>query len=172
MPFCSACGKRARLDVVVVDQLRCFFVRQVLQRFGNLHLLELAPAAAHLLEHPLDLRREVFHSGGRHDLHLRRGDGHFDFDVLVVEAPFAEHLAEFLPRRRIGGLHVVEVHFARRRQQHVEHAFLGRVRRAIANHPRLGLARLLHRHFDEVAHDRVHVAADVADLGELRRLPP
>ena len=43
------------------------------------------------------------------------------------------------------GLHVVEVHFARRRQQHVEHALLGGVRGAVAHLARLGLARLLDR---------------------------
>ncbi len=96
--------------------------------------------------------------------------GNLDLDVLVVELPLAQHLAEFLARRRIGRLHVAEVHFARRRQQHVEHALLGGVGGAVADLARFGLARLLDRHFDQVAHDRVDVAADIADLGELRRL--
>ena len=93
-----------------------------------------------------------------------------DLDLLVVELALAQHLAEFLPRRRIGRLHVVEVHFARRRQQHVEQALLGGVGGAVAHLARLGLARLLDRGLDQVADDRVDVAADVAHLGELGRL--
>ena len=93
-----------------------------------------------------------------------------DLDLLVVELALAQHLAEFLPRRRVGRLHVVEAHLARRRQQHVEDALLGGVGGAVAHLARLRLAHLLDRDLDQVADDRVDVAADVADLGELGRL--
>jgi hypothetical protein len=66
-------------------------------------------------------------------------------------------------RSRIGRLHVLEVHFARRRQRRIEHALLGSVRGAIANLARFRLARLLDRRLGEIADDRVDVAADVAD---------
>ena len=67
-------------------------------------------------------------------------------------------------------LHVVEVDFARRRQQHVEQPLLGGVGRPIAHLARFGFARLLQRRLDQVADDRVDVAADVAHFGELGRL--
>jgi hypothetical protein len=59
---------------------------------------------------------------------------------------------------------------ARARHDHLEDALLGGVlgARALALHR--GLALLLDRHVDQVAHDRVDVLADVADLGELGRL--
>jgi hypothetical protein len=62
------------------------------------------------------------------------------------------------------------VDLARRRQQHVEQALLGGIGRAVAHLARLGFARLLQRGLHEIADDRVDIAADVAHLGELRRL--
>ena len=60
---------------------------------------------------------------------------------------------------------------ARRRQQHVEDALLGAGPRPGARTLRVALlARLLDRGLDQIAHDRVDVAPDVADLGELGRL--
>ena len=170
MPFCSTAASARAL---ISSSFRSFAASSsvsAFMRFGDRHLPELAPRAAHLLEHPLQLARELLHAGRRHDLHLRREQRHLDLDLLVVEASLAQHLAEFLPRRRVGRLHVVEAHLARRRQEHVEHALLGRVGGAVAHLARLGLARLLDRRFREVAHDRVDVAADVAHLGELGRL--
>ncbi len=162
--------ERLGLELVVVDQLAGFLVDQRLQRLADIHFLQLALAARHLLEHALDLAGQVFHARGRENLHLRRHRRELDLDLLVVELAFAQHLAEFLARGRIGRLHVVEVHFARRRQQRIEHALLGGVGGAVANLARFGLARLLDRRLGEVADDRVDVAADVADFGELGRL--
>ena len=51
--------------------------------------------------------------------------------------------------------------------QHVENALLRRILRARAHAPRRLLARLLHADLDQIPHDGVDVAADVADLGEL-----
>ena len=105
--------------------------------------------------------------GRREDFHLRGHGRDLDVDLLVVERAFAQHLAEFLPGGGIGRLHVVEVDLARRRQQRVEHALLRRLRGAIAHLARLEFARLLDRGLGEVADDRVDVATDVADFGEL-----
>ena len=94
---------------------------------------------------------------------------HLDVDLLVVELAFAQLLAELLAR---GAVLSAQCPISRRRrQQHVEDALLGRVLRARAHAlaHRL-LARLLDADLDQVAHDRVDVAADVADLGELGRL--
>ena len=170
MPFCSTAVSALRLDLVVVDELRRLLVGQRLHRLRDGHLAQLAPRAAHLLEHALELARQILHARRRHDLHLRRQQRHLDLDLLVVELALAQHLAEFLARGRVGRLHVVEIHLARRRQQHVEDALLGRVGGAVAHLARLRFARLLDRRLDQVADDRVDVAADVAHLGELGRL--
>ena len=59
---------------------------------------------------------------------------------------------------------------ARRRQQHVQHAVLGGIHRPVAHAAHGRLAAVLDGDLDQVAHDGIHVAADIADLGELRRL--
>ena len=78
-------GERFRFEVVVVDELRCFLLDQRFHRVADLHALDLAPPARHLLEHALDLAGEVLHAGRREDFHLRRQDRDLDFDFLVVE---------------------------------------------------------------------------------------
>jgi FXSXX-COOH protein len=55
-------------------------------------------------------------------------------------------------------------------QQRVEQPVFRGIRGAIGDARHRVLALQLHGHVDEVAHDRVDVAADIADLGELRRL--
>jgi hypothetical protein len=163
-------GQRLGLDVVLVQEPRGLLVGELLHRFGHGHLAQLLAARAHLLEHALDLARQLLHARRRHDLHLLRHHGDLDLDLAVVEDTLAQHLAEFLARSRVGGLEVREVDLARRRQEHVEQALLGVVGRAVAHLSRLGFAGVLHRDLDQVADDRVDVAADVAHLGELGRL--
>ncbi len=51
--------------------------------------------------------------------------------------------------------------------QHVQNALLGRVFGAHAHLLHVLLARLLHGHLDQVAHDGVHILAHIAHLGEL-----
>ena len=65
--------------------------------------------------------------------------------------------------------------FARRRaggrpDQRVEHAFLGGQMRLGLDLLALVLARQIDRDLDQVAHDLLDIAADIADLGEFRRL--
>ena len=57
----------------------------------------------------------------------------------------------------------------RRRQQQIEQPLLGRLPRLLAHLDLALLAHHLHGDLDEIAHHRLDVAADVADLGELRR---
>ena len=57
----------------------------------------------------------------------------------------------------------------RPRQQRIEHALLGGVHRAMAHLLHFFLARHLHRDVHQILDDGVDLAADVADLGELRR---
>ncbi len=170
MPFCSAAASAFDLMSSSLMSFAASSSVSVPHRLGDRHLLLLAPPAAHLREHALDLARQLFHARRRHDLHLLRQRRDVDLDLLVVERALAQHLAESLPRRGVGRLHVVEIDLAHRRQQHVEHALLGSVGGAVAHLARLRLARLLDGHLDQVADDGVDVAADIADFGELGRL--
>ena len=56
-----------------------------------------------------------------------------------------------------------------RRQQHVEDAFFGPVHRHVLDLLNLGLPQHLDRLVDQVADDRLDIAADIADFGELGR---
>ena len=110
--------------------------------------------------------------GRRHDLDADRHGAQLDLDLAVVERALAQHLAKPLAGVAVAvrlGLGA-ESDGPRPRQQHVEHAFLGRVHGAVPDLLHLGLARHLDRDVHEVLDDRVHLAADVADLGELGRL--
>jgi hypothetical protein len=115
----------------------------------------------------LDLRGEVLHARRREDLHLRLGGRDLDLDLLVVELAFAQLLAELLPRGVILAGRVLEAHAARARQQRVEDPFFGSLLRPGAHAAHRLLAGLLDADLDEIAHDGVDVAPDVADLGEL-----
>ena len=59
---------------------------------------------------------------------------------------------------------------AARADQRIEHALLGGVRGARLHVLALALAGLRDRDLDQIAHDLLDVAADIADLGELGRL--
>ena len=93
-----------------------------------------------------------------------------DLDLLVVEFAFAQLLAELLPRCvLVVAIAGRETNVARGRHQHVEHAVLGGVLRPRRHLSGFRLARLLDRDIDQVANDRVDIASDVADFGELCR---
>jgi hypothetical protein len=90
---------------------------------------------------------------------------HLDLDLLVVELALAQLLRNFW---RASPFVSSRPGCARRRQQGVEHALLGAssaLGRTLAQASRHGDGDL-----DQVAHDLLDVAADVADLGELGRL--
>src|SRR4029077_14640674 len=97
-----------------------------------------------------------------------------DLDLAIVEPAVAQHAAEFLARR-VGALYLRlgralrEAAPAATRQQQIEQPLLGGVLRARADLARFFVAHDLDRDLDEIANDRVDVAPDVADLGELRR---
>ena len=90
---------RLQLHLLVIDQAGSFFIGQQLERFLDLQLARLLLAAAHILEHALDLLGQFFHARRREDLglHARRGD--FDVDFLVVQLALTQLLAEFLAGR-------------------------------------------------------------------------
>ncbi len=86
-----------------------------------------------------------------------------------MQLALAQHLAETLAGRRLIGLAGL-AEGPRRRQQRIEHALFRGIGRLLAHLRHRLVARHLQRDLDEIAHDRLDVAPDVADLGELRRL--
>src|SRR6266513_2109807 len=158
-------GERARLQLVVVDQPACFLLGQQLGRLADLHAPQPPPPAAEVGQHALDLRGELLHARRGEDLHLRLARRHLDVDLLVVELALAQLLPEFLP----GGV-FLDLSRAGGRQQRIENPLLGSFLRPRAHAARRLLAGLLYADLDQVAHDGIDVAADVAHLGELGRL--
>ncbi len=158
-------GERARLQLVVVDQPACLFLGQQLGRLADLHAPQPPPSAAEVGQHALDLRGELLHARRGEDLHLRLARRHLDVDLLVVELALAQLLPELLPGR-------VFVRFSSSggRQKGIENPLLGSFLRPRAHAARRLLAGLLDADLDQVAHDAVDVAADVAHFGELGRL--
>src|SRR6185503_12509811 len=151
------------LHVFLIDELRGFLFLEQRERVLDLELAALRAALMQVLKQALELIRHLLHAGGRHDLDAdgRRRD--VELDLAVRKLALAQHLPKALPRLAARVL-------ARARQQRVEKAILGGVLRAIRDASHGFLARHLDGHVDQVAHDRVDVAADVADLREFRRL--
>ena len=85
--------------------------------------------------------------------------GDLDLDFLVVEFAGPELLAKGLARRRRGG----------GADQRIEHAFLRREMGARLETLALAFLDETDADFDEVAHDLLDVAPDIADFGELGR---
>ena len=99
--------------------------------------------------------------------------GELDLDLAVVELAVAQHrraasrASRRCSRRRRLARAIGERAAAAARQQQIEQALLGGFLRARPDLRGLLVAHELDRDLDEIAHDRVDVAADVADLGEL-----
>jgi hypothetical protein len=93
--------------------------------------------------------------------------GHVQFDFLVVQLAFPQHLAEFLPGVGFLRLGVRLPGIPGAGQQGVEDALLGGFLGAHAHLAGGLLAGLLDGDLREIADDAVHVLAHIAHLGEL-----
>ena len=163
-------GERPRLDLVVGQELGRFLVGEHLQRLGDTHLGDLAPAARELREHALQLAVRSSMPGGAM-ISICGG---------VSETSSSTSRSSSLPSRSIlrnfcraaESVGCMSWKFTSRAggSSTSRIALLGRVGGAVAHLARLGFARLLDRDVDQIADDRVDVAADVAHLGELGRL--
>ena len=149
--------------MLLIEQLVGFLVHQDLVGIPHADAARLGAAAETLAEQIADGDRahlRAGHSRNFEQRHAAAGGLDLDLDLLVVELAGAQFLAE----RVLGGGAGIGTH------QRGEHPFfrgkLGSRLHVLA----LLLAQLQDRDLDEIAHDLLDVAADVADLGELRRL--
>ena len=146
---------------------QAFLIQQLVALFGDKgrqgvthgQLDRLGAAAAHLAQHLRQVQQADIAGAAWHIQPLQRRGRvrQSDLDLLVVQFPGAQFLAEGLARRRLRA----------RSDQGVQDAFLGLTfgasldaRAALVAHHDQGA-------FDQIAHDLIDVAADIADLGEL-----
>src|SRR5580700_9693174 len=150
-------------QLIGIEQLVGFLVDQDVVGFVHGDPARLGAAAAELAENVADRDRahlRARHAGDVEQRHAGARGLHLDFDLLVVELARAQLFAErFLGRGTGIGA-----------DQRVEHAIFGRLRGAGLDVLALALARQRDGNLNEVAHDLLDVAADIADLGEFRRL--
>ena len=100
------------------------------------------------------------HAGNLEGRHASAGIGDLDLDLAIVELVGAQTLAEGVAGGEIGvGA-----------DQRIDHALLGIELRLGFDLLALGVTHETDTGFEQVADDLIDVAADIADLGEFRRL--
>ena len=164
MPFCSVAGQRLAGDLLLVEQLVALLGHQQLVALGDGELLALDLGAERLAEHLAEIDHAHLRAGHARDVEGRHAGGaallHVDLDRPVGQRAVAQAAAELVAGLLAG----------RGADQRVEHALLGvelGLGRDLLAQP---VAGELERDLDQVAHDALDVAADIADLGELGRL--
>ena len=160
-----------RLEFFLIDHTRCFLVGQLLECFTDAKFARLFAVAAQVLEHALQLAGHLLHTWRRHDFDANRHGLDIDFNFLVVEFSFAQHLAKLLPCVAILRCFVagIEASAGRGRQEYVEYAFLCSIFGAMPYFAHGFLARNLDGDIHEIANDRINFAADIANFGEFGR---
>ena len=167
---------RGARDAVHVDQLLFLFLRQVLERLGHLHPPLLRLALKESRQHVLEVDVDFLDRRAGDDLERRkRLLAHVELDDAARRAGRREAARE--SARASGSADRARAPAsssgrdrARRRQQDVEQPLFGVLRRLRRALPRAAPRAPCRRQLDEVADHRLDVAADVADLGELRGL--
>ena len=163
MPLFSTDLDRFLRQLIGVEQLVGFLVDQDVVGILHRDAARLGAAAAELAENIADRDRahlRARHAGNIEQRHAAAGGLHLDLDLLVVELAGAQLLAErFLGRGAGIGA-----------DQRIEHAIFGGLLRARLHVLALSLARQADGDLDQIAHDLLDVAADIADLGEFGRL--
>ena len=145
----------------LVEQLVRLLALQGDAGVGDGHLPGGGLLAEHALHHIADIDRHALAGleiAEIDALGRRVGDG--NLDLAILQLPGAQHAAEF--RARVGGGLLAH--------QGGDQPLLGRefgagqhvLAAGIADHDDAGL--------DQIAHDALHITADIADLGEFRRL--
>ena len=169
-----ALHRQAR-HLILVHEAGLFFLPQDLARFRNGEGAAARASAEQAGEHVLQVHVHLLDSLAGED--LERGEAplrHLDLHRAGLEGARAELLPELLPggaKRipgRVGGFRALgNGGWPWGREQEVEHPLLGLGGRALPHLGELLAAHHVDGRLHEVADDRVHVPADVADLGEL-----
>jgi len=172
-----------------IDQALLLFLDQVLKGLADLHLPLLGALAEDVGQHVLHVDVHLLHALVGDDLEGgHRFLAHIQLHYALVEFALAQLLPQLLARARArlagkNGLAVdVEAdlllivsglgrHLRRhRRQQQVEQALLGVHLRLVGDVFQLLFAHHVDGDLHQVTHHRFHIAAHIADLGELRGL--
>ncbi len=172
---CDAVDRRARHGLHV-DELLLLFLREHAQRVRHRQAPLPGPALEQAGQHVLDVDVDLFDRRPRDD--LERGKAllaDLDLDLLVIEPPVAQLFPQLLARtlRLVANgrrLLVVLRRRGQRRKQEIQDAFLGGLPRLLPHFRNPFFLHHVDGELDEVADHRLDIAADVADLGELRRL--
>jgi hypothetical protein len=172
MPFCSALGSARCLISSSLTSLAASSSTSSASASAMLQLARLALALPDLAEHAAQLLGHLLHAGGAHDLQLWAGASARSISIsLSSSGPRAASCATPGARccRPAAARSLPQSRCAPRGGGPARPgcAPRPRPRRACAAPAHLALALLLDGHFDQVAHDGVHVLADIADLGEL-----
>ena len=147
-------------------------VAQVLPRLGHRQPAPARAARRQVAEQVLHREAHLLDALRREDLeHRVRAVADVDLDLALVELSGAQLGAQALPRRVLRrGLERRTPGDHRTRVERVEETLLDDAVHLGAHAAQLLLAHLLDRELAQVADDRLDVAPDVADLGELRGL--
>ncbi len=155
------CLDRLLRQLIAVEQFVGFFIDQNFVGIGDVDAPRLGAPAAELAENIAD--RNGADLGARHARNLEQrhaaGGLHLDFDLLVVELAGAQLAAECFFGGGAGA----------GADQRIEDAAFGRLLRARLNVFSLSLPGQRDGNLDQIAHDLLDVAADIADFGEFRR---
>ena len=178
MPACSTRWMADFATAFHVDELLRLFLRQLIERLGHRQLPPARLAGKESGQHVAQVHADLFDRRPRDDLERRHLTlARFDLDGLRVEPSGAQLLAQTLAgvRRLIAHERRVRGRLAERRrrdgrQEQIEQPLLGGLPGLVVHFLLALLAHHLDGDLDEIADHRLHVAADVADLGELRRL--
>ena len=181
---------RDALHLVHIDQALLFFLDEVFEGLADLHLPLLGALAEDVGQHVFHVDVHLFDALVGDDLEGgKRLLAHVELDHALVELAFAQLLAQLLAGARSGlsgqqrlvadveaDLAIVRRRLARRnlrrhrRQQQIEQALFGVQLRLVGDVFQLLFAHHVDGDLDQVAHHGFDIAADVADLGELRGL--
>src|SRR5262245_53697284 len=158
-----------------VDESCRLLLGEGLERLRDLHARPLAPLGQEVLQPVLQVALDLLHALRRHHLdHGGDGTRHLELDRALVELPFMQHAPELVPRADLGATaralradRLDATVVAHGWEEEVEQPLLGQLARAHANLLLLLLAHHVDGELGQLADDRLDVAADVADLGEL-----
>ena len=117
----------------------------------------------------LQLAGHVFEAGRRHDFNPGGRFSDLDFDFLIVELALPELFPENLPGGRLGIVFRRRFITARLWQKYVQNTFFGQIFSQVLDFLHLRFANHLDRNIGQVPDNRLHVASDIADFGELGR---